>query len=189
MAKRRARRQARPASALDRLKDKQRVFTIEYLKDFNAARAARDAGYSERCDRQIGSRLLTNVDIANAVAEQLHERGVSADRIKVALAEILFGANLKDFAPWLTGDKTLEQLEADGVNVQLIESASIGQAGVRRIVLYNRMRAAKELARVLGLVTEKRDVSGKLRLELGDILADLDGADPGPRDVEDGDDG
>jgi hypothetical protein len=49
------------------LNPKQQRFVAEYLKDLNATKAAIRAGYSEKTAKQIGSRLLTNVDVAAAI--------------------------------------------------------------------------------------------------------------------------
>ena len=48
---------------------KQQRFVEEYLIDLNATQAAIRAGYSEKTAKQIGSRLLTNVDVEEAIAE------------------------------------------------------------------------------------------------------------------------
>ncbi len=48
---------------------KQCRFVEEFLVHSNAAKAAREAGYSEKTARSQGQRLLTNADIAQAVAE------------------------------------------------------------------------------------------------------------------------
>ncbi len=45
------------------LNEKQKAFAEYYAACFNAAEAARKAGYSEKTARAIGQRLLTNVDI------------------------------------------------------------------------------------------------------------------------------
>ena len=59
------------------LTPKQARFVDEYLIDLNATQAAVRAGYSAKTAKQIGSRLLTNVDIAAAVSNrqaQISER-------------------------------------------------------------------------------------------------------------------
>ena len=50
------------------LNPRQERFVAEYLVDLNATQAAIRAGYSEATAKQIGSRLLTHVDVAAAVA-------------------------------------------------------------------------------------------------------------------------
>ena len=56
------------------MNNKQTVFVSEYLKDFNASRAARDAGYSEKTAYSLGQRLLSRKDVSEAVAQQISER-------------------------------------------------------------------------------------------------------------------
>lgn len=46
---------------------RQKKFVHEYIIDLNATQAAIRAGYSPRTARQIGHRLLTNVDIEAAI--------------------------------------------------------------------------------------------------------------------------
>ncbi|MRX32820.1 terminase small subunit [Aminobacter sp. MDW-2] len=53
---------------------RERLFVAEYLKDLNATQAAVRAGYSPKTARQIGSRLLSNVDIAKAIAAAVAKR-------------------------------------------------------------------------------------------------------------------
>lgn len=52
------------------LTDKQQRFVDEYLVDLNATQAAIRAGYSEKTANEQGSRLLANVSVAAAIAEQ-----------------------------------------------------------------------------------------------------------------------
>lgn len=53
---------------LDKLKPNHQKFVQAYLDCMNAAEAARRAGYSKKTARQQGQRLLTNVDIRNAIS-------------------------------------------------------------------------------------------------------------------------
>lgn len=61
------------------LNAKQQRFVQEYLLDLNATQAAIRAGYSEKTAKQIGSRLLTNVDVAAAVEAQQTKRAEAAE--------------------------------------------------------------------------------------------------------------
>lgn len=58
---------------MNELNIKQQRFVEEYVIDFNATRAAINAGYSEKTARSIGSELLTKPDIRKAVKLQLEE--------------------------------------------------------------------------------------------------------------------
>ena len=60
-----------------KLTDKQKTFCEEYLIDLNATKAAIRAGYSEKTAKQIGSRLLTNVDITDSITELRAKRSES----------------------------------------------------------------------------------------------------------------
>ena len=57
-----------------KLTPKQQCFIEEYLIDLNAAQSAIRAGYSEKTAKQQASRLLTNVDVAAAIAKAKRER-------------------------------------------------------------------------------------------------------------------
>ena len=74
------------------LSDKQARFVEEYLVDLNATQAAIRAGYSEDTARQQGSRLLTDADIADAVAAAMTARservGYTSDQLLRDLVDI-----------------------------------------------------------------------------------------------------
>ena len=53
------------------MNERQKKFCDEYIISGNAASAARLAGYSTQNARQIGQRLLTNVDISAYITERL----------------------------------------------------------------------------------------------------------------------
>ena len=57
-----------------KLSDKQQTFVNEYLVDLNATQAAIRTGYSEKTAKQQGSRMLTNVDVAEAVQKEQEKR-------------------------------------------------------------------------------------------------------------------
>ena len=52
---------------MSKLTDKQSRFISEYLIDSNATQAAIRAGYSKKTARSQGQRMLTNVDIQEAI--------------------------------------------------------------------------------------------------------------------------
>lgn len=66
-------------------------FVAEYLCDLNATQAAIRAGYSVKTAKQIGSRLLTNVDVASAVAagqeQKADDLGLTVDWVLSMLKE------------------------------------------------------------------------------------------------------
>lgn len=76
------------------LTPKQSLFIVEYLLSKNASRAAKNAGYSAKTARSAGSRLLTNVDISNAIEkglrDQLERADISSDHILDAIKRVAF---------------------------------------------------------------------------------------------------
>ncbi len=68
------------------LTPKQAAFCREYLIDLNATAAAKRAGYSEATAKQQGCRLLTNVNVAERIAE-LQE--AAAQRNEVTQDEVI----------------------------------------------------------------------------------------------------
>lgn len=86
------------ADALSGLPLRERNFVIHYLGDarFNGAKAARLAGYKETSAREMARRLLTKVDIKEAVAAGLREANVTAQHA-LALLEDHATATLEDF--------------------------------------------------------------------------------------------
>lgn len=59
----------------DKLSKKQRLFVQEYLKDYNGTRAYLEVyKCSEEAARRSASRLLTNVDVKEAVEEEAEKR-------------------------------------------------------------------------------------------------------------------
>lgn len=72
------------------------IFCLEYLKDFNASRAYRDAGYSENGARQSAFRLLTHADVQARLTGLIKRRAekvqVSAEWVLEKLVENTEGA-------------------------------------------------------------------------------------------------
>jgi hypothetical protein len=70
------------------LTEKQRRFVDEYLIDLNATQAAIRAGYAVKTANREGSRLLSNVDVGEAVAAKAAEKAASLD---LSAARVLRG--------------------------------------------------------------------------------------------------
>lgn len=56
------------------LTDKQEMFCMEYIIDFNATQAAIRAGYSSTSARQVGFDNMTKHDIQSRIKELIEER-------------------------------------------------------------------------------------------------------------------
>ena len=73
------------------LKPREQRFLLAYAGHGNAAKAAREAGYSEKAGRQIGSELLTRHDILRVLHQMSHKLGCSLDN-KIVRQEQLAAA-------------------------------------------------------------------------------------------------
>lgn len=59
---------------MTKLTRRQELFIEEYLIDLNATQAAIRAGYSQKTARSQGQRMLTKVDIQQAISERMEEK-------------------------------------------------------------------------------------------------------------------
>jgi phage terminase small subunit len=77
-----------------KLTEKEEAFCQAYLIDFNGAKAARLAGYSENSAKEIASENLTKLHIRERISELRNEMGrsfnISRERIAQELARIGF---------------------------------------------------------------------------------------------------
>lgn len=73
------------------LTDKQIAFCEAYLQHFNATRAAKEAGYSERTAYSIGGENLKKPELALYIRERLNEAAMGADEVLFHLAQIARG--------------------------------------------------------------------------------------------------
>ena len=79
-----------------RLTRKQRVFVAEYLKCWNASKAARDSGYSEKTAYAIGSELLRKPEIKAAIDAAVEQIEMSANEALIRNTQVGRG-DLGDF--------------------------------------------------------------------------------------------
>jgi phage terminase small subunit len=140
-------------------KKKKQAFVEQYLKTWNAAEAAREAGYSEKTARQQGSRLLTNVDIQAAIESRLKELKMSADEVLLGLAEQA-RSNLGDHIK--LDDTGFPAVAFDQSKMHLIKSLEIkpGEYGTAvKFEMYDAQAARVHLGRFHKLFTDKTDHS------------------------------
>ncbi len=165
---------------MSKLTPKQEMFAEEFLIDLNATQAAIRAGYSKRTARSQGQRLLTNVDIAEAIQKLMAERGkrteIEADAVIRELAKIGFanmGTYLKitpegDPYIYLGG---LSDDEMAAIGEVTVEDFTVGRGedarDVRRIKfkLADKRAALVDLGRHFSLFKDKAvvDVNHNLR--------------------------
>jgi len=153
------------------ISDKQSVFIAEYLRDFNATRAAIRAGYSPKTARQQGARLLSNANISNEVKAKIAELSMSADEVLLRLAQHARG-DMGDFLD--IGSMgfviDLDSAKKKGLThlikkVKLRTQTSTSKEGIEtethdmEIELYDAQAALVQLGRYHKLFTDKQEVT------------------------------
>lgn len=100
-----------------KLTAKQKRFVEEYLIDCNATQAAIRAGYSQKTAKQIGQRMLTNVDLKAYIDEQLeqirNEKTADAQEVLEYLTAVM------------RGEYTEQTLQLIGEGVQKIANIDV----------------------------------------------------------------
>ncbi|MCP4536244.1 MAG: terminase small subunit [Chloroflexi bacterium] len=145
------------------LTSKRRIFIDEYLKCWNAAEAARRAGYSEKTARTQGSKLLTNADIKAAIKARIAESAMSADEVLLRLGEQARGS-LSDFVDIDPSGSGVYRVNLDKAKergkLHLIKTL-IPTANGARIELHDAQAALVHLGRHHKLFTDKQELTGK----------------------------
>lgn len=145
---------------------KQTAFVEAWLKHLNAAKAAREAKYSKKTARQQGQRLLTNVDILNAIelrkAELDKLQGVaSPEQILIGYTRDirfdprkLFDENEAPIPIKDLPDEIALSLVGYKIKERVIVSKDGSKRTIHRIYIYifpNRIKSRDALAKYYGL--------------------------------------
>jgi len=186
---------------IGKLSDKHRIFCEAYCRFWNAAKAAREAGYSGATAKEQGSRLLTNVNVQNYIQfikdNAAAFAGVSFLRNVQELAKLAYGSaadlrdsweNMKDWEGLPDDVKaTIAEVTTTSrvVKTSLDEDKTIEIETVK-VKQYDKRLAIEALNKMLGYnaaekinhsggveVTEKRMTfsDGSTRDENGNIIA------------------
>jgi phage terminase small subunit len=140
----------------------QRKFVDAYVGESraNAARAARMAGYSEKTARQQGQRLLTNVDIQEAISERASEYAMSPEQVLAELRDIALNANISTFLHDDEGALSFQLRTPSGEykpEVRLLKKVSV-KGGLNpsiSIEVYDRVAALTQIGKFHGMWIEK----------------------------------
>lgn len=84
---------------------KQQLFVDDYLIHFNATRAAKTAGYSEKTAYSQGQRLLKNVEISTLINARLKESRMDSDQVMKMMKDIA-GSNINDYMKIVQRERT-----------------------------------------------------------------------------------
>lgn len=163
----------------DELTEKQRLFCIYYIENFNATKAyqrAYDCDYqtANRC----GPRLLVNVGIKaeiNRLTEEcLQEQCISSKLLSKRLFESYIKIAFADITDYLEFNKfTVKLKNSKEVDGTLIGEVSEGRDGIK-IKLQDKMKALDWLDKHIGLASEEQRLKiDRLRAEIDKLRAEL----------------
>lgn len=148
-----------------KLTEKQKAFADVYIRTLNAAEAAREAGYSPNCAREMGYENLTKPHIKAYIDKRLQE--LEDKRI----------AKAKEVLEYLT---SVMREEVDE-EVIIVEGAGEGHSEARimrkAVSIRERNKAAELLGRRYALFTDKLDIDGSVGVQIIDNIPDDDGDD------------
>ncbi len=152
-----------------KLTSKQKVFVEEYLKCWNAAQAARKAGYSKRTARFIGVENLSKPNIKVYIEERLKEKILSSDEVLVRLSD----QARADMADLINEEGEFDLAKAKRLGVtHLIQEVKVNKrSGDKSVKLYNAQSALQLTGKYHALFT---DVTIKVERELEEALAKLE---------------
>lgn len=137
------------------LNERQERFVDEWVRNGgNGAQAAREAGYSERTARSIAQRLLTNVDVKKAIqarqAELREQRRMTTDNV------------IEFFEKVVQGEIGEQEVTPSGKVIEVPTKVN------------NRIKAAENLGKVLGIFQAESVVEVKPIVVMGDYTEDND---------------
>ena len=153
------------------LTKKRQRFVEEYLVELNATKAAESAGYSSKTARSQGQRLLTNVDIQEAIQVAMAARSertqVNADDVFRELAQIAF-SDMQNYATWGPQGVSIKESSelppgASAAVMEVSETVSYDKDGGTRSAttkfkLHDKKGALDSLAKHLGMFVERAEV-------------------------------
>lgn len=155
-------------------KTRRDLFISEYLKDQNGKRSAIAAGYAKKTAEQAASRLLRDVKVIEGIAK--HQKKVM-DKSEVTLERLLGGlikiaeSDIRDAFNADGSMKSIREMpDSLASAISAVDSDELfewkrnkrDQMGtVKKIKLWDKTRAYELIAKLTGLLIERRELAGK----------------------------
>lgn len=190
----------------EEMSEKHKLFVLEYLRDFNATRAAMAVGYSKKTAYSIGWELLRKPEIQEEIKRHKEriadDVGISIQRViaeylKIAFADVTeyleFGQRVVPvigmYGPVYDGEgehrkpvteivNFIDLKESTEIDGTLISEVKQGKDGVS-IKLHSKMKALEKLEKYLDFMT----IEQKLKVQL--LQAQVKQIESGDDEVED----
>lgn len=154
-----------------KLTPRQQLFVLEYLKDFQPARAALAAGYSGKYISQTAHSTLQKPNVRAAIKEQMEARCnrsmITADTVIQELARVGFcdPGEFYDDEGDLKDIKSLPPSMRRAIK-EVTTNVIVDRHGERHIIvknikLHSKVRALEDLAKHLGILNENFTVETK----------------------------
>ena len=143
------------------------VFVEEYLRDLNAAAAARRAGYAERTAKAKGYQLLREPAVAEAIAEAQAARSkrtqIDADWVLTRLAAIADSDLRRHFGEGGTLKAVTDLDDASAAALAGVEVVTVNKGEgeveyVAKVKLWDKLKSLELLGRHLGIFKDRVDV-------------------------------
>lgn len=162
------------------INDRQRKFVLEYLKCFNATRAAIKAGYSKKTAFAIGHENLSKPKIRELIEKEFDKLGYA---VQIALMETLKIAtsDIKDFLTIEKGGavtlKTFDEIPEGMTSCikeieenRTIHESADGEQSIKtdkvKYKLYDKQKATSDILRVAGKFKDNIDLRSKVTLKV-----------------------
>ena len=146
------------------MNEKQKKFVREYLKDFNGTRAYKEAyGCSEESARRLASRLLTNVDIQQAIKKQADKQ---LEEIEIDVNYII--SNIKEVTERCMEKKPVEYFDKidkcwkDVTEYTELPNGEVVEARVMSFDARNSLKGLELLGKYKNIFTENVKLSGNV---------------------------
>lgn len=168
-----------------KLTARQSAFVAAYIVSLNATQAAKEAGYSEKTAKSQGQRLLTNVDVAEAIGAAMKARSkrteINADRVLLEIGRIAFVDMGKAFTPD-GAVKPLDEMDEDTrralVSLDVVSFTGDGEnvGTLKKVKFADKLGALGKLAQHLGLLDAKITLKGDADNPLALLVKQIQGS-------------
>ena len=119
-----------------KLTQKQELFVKEYVKDFNATRAAKAAGYSEKTATAAGTENLRKPNVASRIKDIVDSKHEKLDKDIEDIIELLRNAAYMDISDYV--NLTLEEEGEDSMQPMAHNRYKVTITGFRKLKKWQR---------------------------------------------------